>query len=155
MNRIIVSAALLCVAAGLVSCGPQLTPEEAAERERGRVERERAEKEATRQAELARTIEVRAAALVKEFEENEIRAGQKYDGKIVRVTGVVDSIGEDILGEGYVAFKVSGVLRNVQAMIDDKNVLAALDAGQRITVTCHEVSGGNIMGALLRDCAVD
>ena len=134
------------------------TPEvatERAEREDVQEERQRAEQETARQAELVRTIEVSAPELVREFEANEIRAEQKYTGKIVRVTGAVDNIGEDIMGDGYVSFRGSGLLRNAQAMIDDKSALAPLNPGQRITVTCHDVSGGNIMGVLLRNCALD
>ena len=144
----------------------QETPEEAAERqaesnreqaesEAAQAERERAEQEAARQAELARTIEVNASDLVREFKANEIRAEQKYSGKVVHITGVVDTIGEDIMGDGYVSFRGPGFLQNAQAMFDDKSVLAALNPGQALTVTCGDLSGGNIMGVILRQCAMD
>ena len=109
------------------------------------------EKEEALRAEIARTIMVHASELREEFKVNEIRAEQKYEGKILHVTGVVNTIGEDFLGDGYVTFQGSELF-NVQAMFDDKSDLVTLEPDQFITVVCQEISGGNVMGVILRKC---
>lgn len=96
-------------------------------------------------------IFVDAVTLRREFEENEIRAEQKYTGRSVVVAGIIDRIGEDLLGHGYITF-TGETMFNVQAMFEDKAELISMSPGQRLVVRCQEVDGGNILGVLLRTC---
>jgi len=47
-------------------------------------------------------IDINIEDLLAAYEENEIAAQKKYDGKVLRVTGVVVNIGENVLNEVYV-----------------------------------------------------
>ena len=53
------------------------------------------------------TLTMHAAALVKEFENNEIRANQTYVGRRVRITGTVNSIEINRAGQIVLTFKSS------------------------------------------------
>ena len=96
-------------------------------------------------------IVVDAITLRREFQDNEIRAEQKYAGRNVVVVGIVDRIGQDILGDGYVTFKGESLF-NVQAMFEDKTELIAISPEQKLAVRCREVDGGDVLGVLLRTC---
>ena len=47
-------------------------------------------------------IEISAGQLYQEYRNNEVAADLKYKGKMLKVTGIVRTVGEDILGNPYV-----------------------------------------------------
>lgn len=96
-------------------------------------------------------IVVDAITLRREFQENEIRAEQKYSGRTIVVGGIVDRIGQDILGDGFITFR-GEALFNVQAMFEDKTDLIEISPGQKLVVWCQEVDGGDMLGVLLSGC---
>ena len=115
-------------------------------------------KEAAKQAEIqaAPAIEVTAAQLCEDYKANEIAADEKYKGKILQVTGKVDSIAKDILDSIYVTLK-SGKrfdLMSVQAFFPDSVTAqaAALSKGQKVTVKgrCE----GKLMNIIIKDCVL-
>lgn len=64
--------------------------------------------EPTQPAQLSeKTLTMHAASLVKEFENNEIRANQTYTGKRVRITGTVNTIEINKAGQIVLTFKSS------------------------------------------------
>ncbi|HEX7773344.1 MAG TPA: hypothetical protein VF435_13035 [Pyrinomonadaceae bacterium] len=70
--------------------------------------------------ETAAPIVVSATALVADYEANEVAADRRYKGQTLEVTGVVDSIGNDILDSMYVTLD-SGErfgITNVQCFFD-------------------------------------
>jgi tRNA_anti-like len=97
-------------------------------------------------------INISAKALYEAYEANEIAADEKYKGKQVRVSGVVDSIGKDILDTQYVVLKGDGVMFGVQCMIGDehKEILAKLSKGQKM-VFQGEVVGKSIGNITISD----
>lgn len=84
-------------------------------------------------------IEISAAQLYEEYEANEIAADQKYKDKMLKVTGVVSSIGKDVLGSPYVVltgggeYEVWGVQCTFSSAYEPQ--LAKLTKGQVVTVT--------------------
>lgn len=98
---------------------------------------------------------VSSAELLRAFEENEIRAEQMYGGRVLEVTGTINSIEGDAVGDGgFIEFRGGELWTDVQAHYPDGSVLASLSRGQSISVMCRDVDGGNIMGVRLRDCEV-
>ena len=97
---------------------------------------------------------VSAQQLASAYKDNEVAGDERYKGKIIAVTGVVDSIGKDILDTPYVVlssgerFSITGV----QCMFGDehKSQLAALSKGQTVTIVgeCE----GKMMNVLLKNC---
>lgn len=91
------------------------------------------------------------------YKTNQVSADQQYEGKLVEMTGVIDTIGKDILDEAYVTFQTDEqyALDKVQCMFNAKNEaqLVTFVPGQTITVQ-GTVSGVVILGPLVRDCKV-
>ena len=105
------------------------------------------------QPQRSRSDGVSARAMLAEYQANEIRASRKYEGRTVRVSGVIESIGSSLFGGGYFTFEVDAILAGVQVQYDDEDILVRLSRGQRVTVTCRDVSGGSALGVVLDDCA--
>ena len=95
---------------------------------------------------------VSPAVLLREFRENEIRAGRKYAGKSVAVSGSIDQIRESLFGGGYVVFTSSKLLSSVQAQFNDEDVLINLPPSHHITVQCDNVEGGPVLRVSLSRC---
>lgn|GEM_PF-3078168 len=99
-------------------------------------------------------IETTAAQLYAEFDANEVRAADLYEGETLRVTGIVISIGKEIASGAYIVlgsgqgFEVWGV----QCLFDSKEEVVPLDEGQKVTVEgkCE----GCFVNVLLEHCSV-
>ncbi len=95
-------------------------------------------------------IKIAAVKLSEEYKANEVAADSKYKGKILEISGIVDSIGKDILNVPYIALKSYeyAVIDKVQCMFskNDESKLIDVAQGQQITLR-GEVSGkmGNIL----------
>jgi hypothetical protein len=90
-----------------------------------------------------------ANALYAEYEANEVAADAKYKGKIVIVSGIIRSIGKDIVDQAYIVIGGGGFLDGVQCMFtaSENNSVAGLAKGQSVTVK-GQVSG-KILGNVL------
>lgn len=115
---------------------------------------DQSKKEANKESEQVVTPaqKVTAETLMRDYQANEVAADSKYKGQIVEVSGIVDTIGKDILDNPYVSFKTNEVIFTIQCMFDKSQAeqLAGLSKGQKLTVQ-GKVSGklGNI---ILREC---
>lgn len=101
-------------------------------------------------------IDITAAQLYKEYDENELAADDKYKGKILRVSGKVSSIDQDILNSLYVTLETGDYnIFSIQCYFDDskRQQLTALKKGGKATIIgrCDGWSG-NI---LLKDCTIE
>jgi hypothetical protein len=101
-------------------------------------------------------FKISAATLIAAYEANEVAADEKFKGKLIEVTGVIDSIAKDILGDPYLTLG-SGKdfeIAHVQAMFPASAAkqLAGLRKGQTITVQCD--CAGKVMNVIGKDCGV-
>jgi len=99
------------------------------------------------QAPAANAAAMHAAALVREFETNEVRANQLYVGKRVRIFGTVNSIEIDNDGKIVLTFKSSISTYNNARCFFSKSQgsrVAALNANEEATVegTVRGLGGG-------------
>jgi uncharacterized protein (DUF1330 family) len=86
---------------------------------------------------VERTTAMHAAALVKEFENNELRAMQQYGGKRVRIYGTVNSVEFDKRGQIVLTFKSSiTTYKNAPCYFNrsQSSRVAAINAHQEATV---------------------
>lgn len=95
--------------------------------------------EASVEREVARqnpSYDLSSYQLYEEYKANEIAADQKYKGKILAVTGEIDSIGKDITDTIYITLKGDEYFGSVQCLFPKKseNKVAALSKGQYVTV---------------------
>lgn len=99
---------------------------------------------------------VTARQLLDDYRANEIRAKQIYEGKVIRVDGVVDSIGEDLLGDPFVSLTDGSEFsfQSVQCFFADshRSELARLSKGDRVTLQGR--GDGFLLNVFIRGCRV-
>ena len=128
------------------------------EKEEPKVELTQAQKDSIAQVEKLAKYEqrksqtIQAKDLYNAYQANEVSADNNFKAKNFYVEGVVRDIGKDILDNIYVTLKTGHIIGSVQCYIDNANVAANLQKGQRITVfgECN----GLMMNVLMKDCKV-
>ncbi|MCH7738029.1 MAG: hypothetical protein IH872_11590 [Chloroflexi bacterium] len=95
-------------------------------------------------------FEVSAAQIVAEYDRNESAAGEKYEGKVIVVTGVISEIYRGFLRTPYVELK-AGVRCNFSDNEDP--VMLTLTNGQ--TVSMKGRGDRLLFGVELRGCTVE
>lgn len=98
-----------------------------------------------------------AIQMASEYKENEVAADAKYKGKLVQLSGTVDTIGKDIADTPFIAFETENqyeIINRIQCMFKtgDTKALSAVSKGQKITLR-GTVSGalGNI---IVKNCEI-
>lgn len=118
----------------------------------GQYLRQREELEAEQQPPA---LTITADRLMREYEANEVAADRRYKGKVIVVTGVIDSIGTDVLDTLYVVLQAeSEGLSRVQCYFGDSHAteLSQLREGVRIDIKGR--CGGKFMNIQLRGCTI-
>lgn len=79
---------------------------------------------------------VPAAALWKEFNDNEVAANKKYQGKTVAVEGRIHSIESSLMGYPEIVFNVAHGIQTVRCQFSKKSsdAIAEMKKGQRVIV---------------------
>lgn len=84
-------------------------------------------------------IEISATDLYSAYEANQVAADQQYKGQLLEVTGIISSIGRDILGTPYIVLGSGDEWEvwGVQVLFSSRyeSWLAKLEKGQQVTVT--------------------
>ncbi len=102
-------------------------------------------------------IEVSADDIFAEFQENEVAANQKYKGKLVKITGVVNNINAaDAFISANILLSVdSSMFGSVQCNFNsnDSKSLSNVSKGQSVTIigTCNGLASFNVM---INDCEI-
>ncbi|HMR83963.1 MAG TPA: hypothetical protein PKE30_12565 [Niabella sp.] len=99
-------------------------------------------------------IEVTAKQLVADYNANEVSADNKYKGKQLKITGVVESINKDFTNDIYLIIKGGDELfSDVHAYFDDAEAAAKISKGQKITFT-GVGSGFTIKDVIIKEAAM-
>ena len=97
---------------------------------------------------------VTAVELYSAYEANELAADQKYEDRVIQVTGIIDDIGEDIMGDAYITLvgDESG-WHSVQCYFphNERRSLSSLRKGQSVRVK-GVCDGKTIMNVLVKGC---
>lgn len=100
---------------------------------------------------------VEMLSFVKEFDENQLSAEDKYKGKYVEFSGYVKNISEDITGSPFLAINPKSDQyyfgTYVQCFFKEKSELTTLKNGQKITVQ-GKVDGQTLGNILIKDCKI-
>lgn len=96
------------------------------------------------------TLTISAIDLVKEYQNNEVRADEKFKGKNFYVEGIVGDIKKDILNNIYVTLKGNEMFSEVQCYFDDKAAASHLEKGMRITFLGK--CDGLMMNVMMKNC---
>lgn len=101
-------------------------------------------------------IEVSVEQILKEYEENEVSADNKYKGKKVAITGIVDSVGKDIFDDTYIKIDTGAEYEafGAQCYIADTQFerTEELKPGDRITVVGYVRDYS--LNVVLKDCEI-
>lgn len=101
-------------------------------------------------------ISVSARQILNDFKNNEIRAGNQYNGKRVRISGCAASI-DNAMGILSVFINSCGGefdLDYVHALFPNsaKDRLSRLNRGQKVVVECDIDDGGDVLGVSAENC---
>ncbi len=104
----------------------------------------------------APVIKISAAALYQDYRDNEIAADIKYKGQLLEIAGIIDNIGDDILGTPYVSLRTGQYsIAGVQCMFktSDRPALAKLSKGQSVTI--RGTGDGYLFSVLVRGSSLN
>jgi hypothetical protein len=96
-------------------------------------------------------LEVDAFQLDADYHANEVSADMKYKGKLLRVTGVVESINKDISDDAWIGLAAANEFMVTHASGLSPNQVVNLKKGESITITCTG-AGMLIESPMLKDC---
>lgn len=98
--------------------------------------------------------EMTADALFDEYQKDKEAADRKYKGKVLTITGTVDTVKVGLSGNPYVTMKTSNLILRVQFLFKkkDESALSRLRKGDQAKIR-GRVSG-RIGNVLLEDCEV-
>lgn len=163
MKRILkIGAAVALALLAIAAIDQRLRPEYYAGKAKQREQEEQREREQKvreidarlkREGEAAaRVPRVTAGELLDAYAANEISADSRFKGQKIHVTGIISSIGKDILGSPYLTLTADGkpAIRSVQAVYpkSEEGSLAFRSKGEKYTVTC--ICSGLLMNVLLK-----
>ncbi|MDD2757636.1 MAG: zinc ribbon domain-containing protein [Candidatus Pacebacteria bacterium] len=98
-------------------------------------------------------IKITATKLIEEYDENEVSAKQKYEGKFLQITGTIEDIGSDITGDPYIILNSRFGLSGVQCVFPKTQIsnISKLKKGSEVTIIGKNI--GNILNIVLKDCS--
>lgn len=102
-----------------------------------------------------KAVKVRAAKILKEFDDNEAAADAKYKGKHLRVTGKVGKVDTELLDDSQYIIEIGSgdPYEFTYVNCDDQTsaVAAKIKKGQKVTVTADFEDGGDL-GVEVKNC---
>jgi hypothetical protein len=97
---------------------------------------------------------VTATQLYAAYKTNEVAADNTYKGKLLEISGTIDTIGKDILDSPYVALKTGEVFGSVQCMLSDEAIAQAGSLTPGAKITLRGRGNGYLLNALVKDCDI-
>tara|TARA_Y100000389_G_C17134031_1_gene351656 strand:- start:58 stop:480 length:423 start_codon:yes stop_codon:yes gene_type:complete len=101
-------------------------------------------------------FDVSCASISKEVDANEARASAKYSDKVIKISGRVDSIDEDVWGNNVVNLTDGQEYSFNNCMLNDvpQDIAISLDKGQSVSFTCNDFS--EVLGSTsLSNCSIN
>ena len=144
MNKVVKWVGISIIGLGVIGAAmesaksPEQKAAESAAREQEAAQAAEAEREKAKQ-EMDALPAVTASEIARAYSENTVAADQQFKGKKFKVTGTVDDISTDIMGDPYVTLR-GGVNQFMEPQFSfDKSAsdqLASLKKGAKVTLVC-------------------
>jgi hypothetical protein len=98
------------------------------------------------------TIEL--GALLREYEDNEVRADATYKGRRIRVEGIATGVSKGVMGGAFVTLGTTGELEipSVQCLIEPSTMASFMNVSKGNRVAVQGRVDGLLMNVLLKDC---
>lgn len=127
---------VLFILGGIVNSGnPQTTQTTTAQADSDN-QRESQNQEEPTQPPQAEVVDLQA--FITEFDDNQLAAEDKYEGKLVELTGYVNNISEDIIGKYFITLKPTAeefdFSTTTQCYFEDKSAITSIKNGDQVTV---------------------
>lgn len=102
-------------------------------------------------------MEISPADLLSSYEANEVKGDALYDGKTMRLSGTVGSIGKDVLEEVYITFAGEEfAITSVQCYFSDEaQIEKVMELQEGDTITLVGVCDGKFGNVLIKDCVFE
>ena len=99
-------------------------------------------------------MQVTATQLAADYKANQVAADAKYKGKVIEVSGTIDTIGEDIMNNPYVSLDDGDIITSVQCSFNqsDQAQLASLQKGAQINL--EGTVQGDVVEVSLNNCSI-
>lgn len=93
---------------------------------------------------------IKSEVIVYNYIKNEVRADEIFKDKEFFVTGKVENLGKDMMGNIYVSLESNDPIRKTQCFTDDADFVAKLNKGDKVTFlgTCD----GLMMNVIMKKC---
>lgn len=91
------------------------------------------------------------ADLYEEYEADETAADAKFIGKIIEITGTIDSVDEDQKNSQKIIMSTGDPLSEIQCEMSEKNIVK-VNNGEEITLRC--ICTGKLMDIVLNKCVL-
>lgn len=101
-----------------------------------------------------RPINITPEQLRKDYDANEVDADERYRGRTLFVTGLVQSVKKDVFGEPYVELSTSNQFMSVHARFRADAELSKLQRGDRVVARCVG-NGATIGSPQVSDCVIE
>lgn len=98
-----------------------------------------------------------AVKFYQDYTTNNIAAEQKYNGHLVKLSGIIHSIARDLFGKPYVVLKGDQYgVNGIQCMLDDSSMskVAEIGIGDSITMT-GRVKDNALFNILIEGCVIE
>ena len=102
-------------------------------------------------------MEISPAELLESYEANEVKGGALYEGKTMRLSGTVGSIGKDIVDEVYITFAGEEfAITSVQCYFSDEaQIEKVMELQEGDAITLVGVCDGKFGNVLIKDCVFE
>jgi hypothetical protein len=100
-------------------------------------------------------ITVSARQLYADYEANGVAADAKYKGKVLQVTGVVNTIDRDIMDKIYVTLKGDQYFGDIQCFFAESHIGTASQLSKGQTITVKGKCDGKLMNVMLKGCIIE
>ena len=102
-------------------------------------------------------MEVSPADLLSSYEANEVKGDALYEGKTMRLSGTVGSIGKDVMEEVYITFAGEEfAITSVQCYFSDEaQIEKVMELQEGDTITLVGVCDGKFGNVLIKDCVFE
>ena len=109
-------------------------------------------------AEPEEILEIAPGDLLDSYEANEVKGDAIYENKKMRITGVISSIGKDVLENVYITFEGNNKysITSVQCFFsDDSEIEKVMELNQGDTITIVGVCDGKFGNVTIKDCIIE
>ena len=99
-------------------------------------------------------IKISSTQLYQEYEENEIKADDKYKNKTLEIDWTIESIWKDILDSMYVALKWDWLIFSIQCMLKWSEKEKAINLNEWEYITVVGKNSWKLWNVLIRNCVI-